>query len=185
MSVTALRGVRIIEGHRVATPGSQLGPRLARDRSGRRPRADRSGSVPDDAASGSVLHRCRQHHALRLPRSPVRRPAQMDSTRGPLSESAVAPVIGAFGSWPVPAGGTCGPEVALDALPADGRYRGTTQLSARRMCRDPRWTDTSTMRHGPGFWLTAEVSFVFRTVGSFVVRIISTVVIGGARRIRP
>ena len=38
----------------------------------------------------------------------------------PLTEPAVTPVIGVFGSWSVPTGGTCGPEVALGELPADG-----------------------------------------------------------------
>ncbi len=47
-------------------------------------------------------------------------PSGWTAIAAPLTEPAVAPVIGAFGSWPVPAGGTCGPEVALDALPAAG-----------------------------------------------------------------
>ena len=47
-------------------------------------------------------------------------PPRWTALAAPLSEPTVAPVIGAFGSWPAPAGGTCGPEVALDALPADG-----------------------------------------------------------------
>jgi hypothetical protein len=38
----------------------------------------------------------------------------------PLTEPAVAPVVAAFGSWPFPAGGACGPEPALASLPPDG-----------------------------------------------------------------
>jgi hypothetical protein len=47
-------------------------------------------------------------------------PAGWTALAAPLAEPAVAPVVAAFGSWPLPAGGDCGPEPALAALPADG-----------------------------------------------------------------
>jgi hypothetical protein len=47
-------------------------------------------------------------------------PAGWTARAAPLAEPAVAPVVAAFGSWPLPAGGDCGPEPALAALPADG-----------------------------------------------------------------
>jgi hypothetical protein len=40
----------------------------------------------------------------------------------PIAEPAVAPVVAAFGSWPFPTGGGCGPEPALAALPADAAF---------------------------------------------------------------
>ena len=47
-------------------------------------------------------------------------PAGWSAAAAPLSEPAVAPVVAAFGSWPLPAGGGCGPEPALASLPQDG-----------------------------------------------------------------
>jgi Tol biopolymer transport system component len=47
-------------------------------------------------------------------------PAGWTAVAAPLSDPAVAPVVAAFGSWPFPTGGACGPEPALASLPADG-----------------------------------------------------------------
>jgi hypothetical protein len=47
-------------------------------------------------------------------------PAGWSAVAAPLEAPAVAPIVAAFGSWPLPAGGTCGPEPALEALPDDG-----------------------------------------------------------------
>lgn len=47
-------------------------------------------------------------------------PAGWTVVAASLSESAVAPVVAAFGSWPLPTGGACGPEPALASLPTDG-----------------------------------------------------------------
>jgi hypothetical protein len=47
-------------------------------------------------------------------------PAGWSVAAAPLSEPAVAPVVAAFGSWPFPEAGGCGPEPALGSLPADG-----------------------------------------------------------------
>jgi hypothetical protein len=47
-------------------------------------------------------------------------PAGWSAAASPLEAPAVAPVVGAFGSWSLPTGGACGPEPALEALPDDG-----------------------------------------------------------------
>jgi hypothetical protein len=52
----------------------------------------------------------------------LRVPAGWTAVGSPIAEPAVAPVVAAFGSWPFPTGGGCGPEPALAALPADAAF---------------------------------------------------------------
>jgi len=47
-------------------------------------------------------------------------PAGWSAVAAPLDQPAVAPVVAAFGSWQLPAGGACAPEIALASLPDDG-----------------------------------------------------------------
>jgi len=47
-------------------------------------------------------------------------PAGWSAVAAPLTKPAVAPVVAAFGSWPLLAGGGCGPERALESLPPGG-----------------------------------------------------------------
>ena len=52
----------------------------------------------------------------------LRVPAGWTAVGAPIAEPAVAPVVAAFGSWPFPAGGGCGPEPALAALPPQAAF---------------------------------------------------------------
>jgi len=49
-------------------------------------------------------------------------PTGWTAVGAPIAEPVVAPVVAAFGSWPFPTGGGCGPEPALAALPADAAF---------------------------------------------------------------
>jgi hypothetical protein len=71
--------------------------------------------LPPGPAFTAVGTRIFEYQGLR-----VEVPAEWSAAAAPLDQPAVAPVVAAFGSWPFPTGGACGPEPALGSLPDDG-----------------------------------------------------------------